>query len=61
MVQVRSGESEVVHRRYVIAVLSGMRGACIECVCVVPPCWWVSCAGVASEEARVRLMSPTCA
>ena len=61
MGQVWSGESKAAHRRYVIAVLSGMRGACIECVCVVPPCWWVSCAGVASEEARVRLISPTCA
>ena len=37
MGQVRSGVSEAAHRRYVIAVLSGMRGACIECVCVVPP------------------------
>ena len=61
MGQVWSGESKAAHRRYVIAVLSGMRGACIECVCVVPPCWWVSCAGVASEEARVRLISPACA
>ena len=34
MRQVRSGESVAVHRRYVIAVLSGMRGACIVCVCV---------------------------
>jgi hypothetical protein len=46
--------------RYVMAVLSGMRGACILCVCVVPPCWWVSCAGVASEFAHVLLSSPTC-
>ena len=37
MGQVLSGGSEAAHRRYVIAVLSGMRGACIECVCVVPP------------------------
>ena len=37
MGQVRSGESKAGHRRYVIAVFSGMRGACIECVCVVPP------------------------
>ena len=44
--------------RYVMAVLSGMRGACIVCVCVIPPCWWVSCAGVASAFARVRLIFP---
>ena len=48
-------------RRYVIAVLSGMRGACMVCVCVVPPCWWVPCAGVSCLFARVRLTSPACA
>ena len=37
MGQVRSDKFEAVHRRYVIAVLSGMRGACIECVCVWSP------------------------
>jgi len=49
--------------RCVMAVLSGMCGACIVCVrvCVVPPYKWVSCAGVASEFARMRLTSPTCA
>ena len=37
MGQVWSGESKAAHWRYVIAVLSWMRGACIECVCVWSP------------------------
>ena len=48
-------------RRYMMAVLSGVRGACVICVRVVTPCLWVSCAGVASEFASVRASSLTCA
>ena len=41
-------------RRYVMAALSGMRGACVICVRVVTLCSWVSCAGIPSEIAWVR-------